>query len=299
MSNIKVFSEELPHGEVYLGEKSIGLIELDRLGIKTPQAIIIPGDYFIRYTLCDGDGKKECIANLVYKIEKFICKSTGDLFSFRGGSKKNKNLLPESVLNIGLNKEYIQNHIKCCQDEKFINSLIITFFQHLCAYASCVRPFLNADAFFTLNLSITNQIEMLLVSYYQYFSQLKINTNLGQYDIIIQKMVYGNYDCQSLTGMCYTRNPYTGQKEDYGRFILGRQGLSLGGISSRLLYDLSEMRSSHEKIYNELSEICVQIEGYYQDIRCLEYTLQTNDLYILQNTIGNRTFIIKGGNNEY
>lgn len=40
----------------------------------------------------------------------------------------------------------------------------------------------------------------------------------------VQAMVYGNFNDSSCTGVCFTRNPATGQQGIYGEFLVNAQG---------------------------------------------------------------------------
>ena len=280
------------------GDKALGLMELDNLHINVPEAIVIPSSFFFEYITLNKTEQKILINTIVSKVLEFCGSVKCDikLFSFRCGTKNKKGqekLLPESVLNVGLNYKLLKKlYAKKILKYSFLSSLENCLSEHIKAYNSFIG---NSNDNDFMRMTLHEQLTYLFDSIYKYFSKIYQNKYdcINCFDLIIQRMVFGNIDECSLTGMCYTRNPYNGEMEDYGCFILQREGLSLGGASSPNQIDLSEMKNYNNKAYKRLVKINRILEEYYSDIRCLEFTLEGDDLYILQNTIGNRTYKIK------
>ncbi len=104
----------------------------------------------------------------------------------------------------------------------------------------------------------------------------------------VQAMVYGNMSHDSGTGVCFTRNPSTGEPRLYGEFLANAQGEDVvAGI--RTPQPISEMESAFPEAYRELVAITEKLEEHYQDMLDLEFTVQDGTLYILQSRSGKRT----------
>jgi len=104
----------------------------------------------------------------------------------------------------------------------------------------------------------------------------------------IQSMVFGNMGDDSGTGVCFTRNPSTGENIFYGEFLMNAQGEDVvAGIRTPETMDTLAKQSP--KIYKELCDIRKRLEEYYKDMQDMEFTIEKGKLYILQTRNGKRT----------
>jgi len=104
----------------------------------------------------------------------------------------------------------------------------------------------------------------------------------------VQTMVFGNFGETSATGVGFTRNPATGDKELYGEYLFNAQGEDVvAGI--RTPKPLMEMEKELPEVYKELDEITTKLEKHYKDIQDFEFTIQEKKLYMLQTRNGKRT----------
>jgi pyruvate,orthophosphate dikinase len=90
----------------------------------------------------------------------------------------------------------------------------------------------------------------------------------------VQAMVFGNTGDKSATGVGFTRNPATGAKEFYGEFLVNAQG---------------ELATALPKAYAELRRITTRLEKHYKDVQDFEFTIQDEELFMLQTRNGKRT----------
>ncbi len=104
----------------------------------------------------------------------------------------------------------------------------------------------------------------------------------------IQSMVFGNMGEDSGTGVCFTRNPSTGENKFYGEFLMNAQGEDVvAGIRTpRKIEELEEINS---EAYKQLLEIREKLEKHMKDMQDLEFTIQQGKLYMLQTRNGKRT----------
>ncbi len=104
----------------------------------------------------------------------------------------------------------------------------------------------------------------------------------------VQAMVYGNMGDDSATGVCFTRNPSTGENKLYGEFLVNAQGEDVvAGI--RTPKDISNLEKIMPKSYPELYEWGRKLEKHYGNMQDIEFTIQKGTLYILQTRSGKRT----------
>lgn len=104
----------------------------------------------------------------------------------------------------------------------------------------------------------------------------------------IQAMVFGNMGNTSGTGVCFTRDPSTGEKRFYGEYLINAQGEDVvAGIRTPL--PIEHLKKDNHKIYDELVEIYQRMEKHYRDMQDLEFTIENGKLYLLQTRSGKRT----------
>jgi pyruvate, orthophosphate dikinase len=104
----------------------------------------------------------------------------------------------------------------------------------------------------------------------------------------IQAMVYGNMGEDCATGVCFTRNPSTGENKLYGEFLINAQGEDVvAGI--RTPEDISKLEKIMPDAYDELLELSRKLEKHYGNMQDIEFTIQNDHLFILQTRSGKRT----------
>ncbi len=104
----------------------------------------------------------------------------------------------------------------------------------------------------------------------------------------VQAMVFGNMGDDSGTGVAFTRNPATGERELYGEFLPNAQGEDVvAGIRTPL--PLSALHERMPEVYAQLLEIAERLERHYRDMMDLEFTVERGRLWMLQCRVGKRT----------
>lgn len=104
----------------------------------------------------------------------------------------------------------------------------------------------------------------------------------------VQAMVYGNMGNDCATGVCFTRNPSTGENKLYGEFLVNAQGEDVvAGI--RTPNDIEELKVLMPESYDELLGLGKKLEKHYGNMQDIEFTIQRGTLYILQTRSGKRT----------
>lgn len=104
----------------------------------------------------------------------------------------------------------------------------------------------------------------------------------------IVAMVYGNMGDDSGTGVCFTRNPSTGEREFYGEFLINAQGEDVVA-GTRTPMSIAEMATLLSEPYEQLLAVQDRLERHFRDMQDLEFTVERGKLFLLQTRTGKRT----------
>ena len=118
--------------------------------------------------------------------------------------------------------------------------------------------------------------------------------------VSVQSMVFGNMGNDCATGVCFSRNPSTGENAFYGEYLINAQGEDVvAGIrtpqpltdAEKLATDadLPSMEETMPAIYADLVAVRNKLETHYKDMQDMEFTVQQNKLWMLQTRGGKRT----------
>ncbi len=113
----------------------------------------------------------------------------------------------------------------------------------------------------------------------------------------VQAMVFGNMGEDCATGVCFTRDPSTGENIFYGEYLINAQGEDVvAGIrtpqpmsKARAKPGERSMEEAMPAAYAELVQVRETLEKHYTDMQDIEFTVQQNKLYMLQTRNGKRT----------
>ncbi len=114
----------------------------------------------------------------------------------------------------------------------------------------------------------------------------------------VQAMVFGNMGDDCGTGVAFTRDPSTGEKQFYGEYLINAQGEDVvAGIRtpqpiSKRQAQGSGFKSLEEEmpqVYGQLVETYQRLEKHYRDMQDIEFTIENKKLWMLQTRNGKRT----------
>jgi len=106
--------------------------------------------------------------------------------------------------------------------------------------------------------------------------------------VSVMAMVFGNKGDTSGTGVCFSRDPSTGENIFMGEYLMNAQGEDVvAGI--RTPQKLSELEKTNKAIYDELCQIRDRLEKHYRDMQDMEFTVEEGKLFMLQCRNGKRT----------
>jgi pyruvate,orthophosphate dikinase len=114
-----------------------------------------------------------------------------------------------------------------------------------------------------------------------------IPDDLGTAVNVVQ-MVFGNKGDSSGTGVCFTRDPSTGERKLFGEFLVDAQGEDVvAGI--RTPEPIEGMLDRLPEAYRQLVETLDRLEDHYREMQDIEFTVEEGALFLLQTRTGKRT----------
>ena len=120
-----------------------------------------------------------------------------------------------------------------------------------------------------------------------YRRQEQIPEDLGT-AVNVQAMVFGNFGTDSGSGVCFTRDPASGDQGVYGDYLQNAQGEDVvAGIRNTV--SLADMAEIDKASHDELLGIMSKLEHHYKDMCDIEFTVERGKLWMLQTRVGKRT----------
>ena len=124
----------------------------------------------------------------------------------------------------------------------------------------------------------------------------KLNNIPGDWGtaVNVQTMVFGNAGDDCATGVCFSRDPATGENVYYGEYLINAQGEDVvAGIRTpQPMASKGDGTSLEEKwphLYQELVDVRNKLEAHYKDMQDMEFTIEHGKLWMLQCRNGKRT----------
>jgi pyruvate,orthophosphate dikinase len=110
--------------------------------------------------------------------------------------------------------------------------------------------------------------------------------------VTVQAMVFGNYGLNSGTGVGFTRNPSTGEREMFAEFLPNAQGEDIvAGIRTPM--PIAELERTMNPVYRRLHSVTSKLECHYRDVQDFEFTVQNGELFLLQTRSAKRSALAK------
>ena len=106
--------------------------------------------------------------------------------------------------------------------------------------------------------------------------------------VVVERMVYGNMGPTSGSGVAFTRDPATGEKQFYLDFLFNAQGEDVVS-GTRALNGSARLNLVQPRVYSELQAIGSTLEAEFKDMQDMEFTVQEGKLFLLQCRDGKRT----------
>ena len=104
----------------------------------------------------------------------------------------------------------------------------------------------------------------------------------------VQAMVFGNMGDDCGTGVAFTRDAASGENIFYGEFLMNAQGEDVVA-GTRTPLKIDQLAKENPAIYGQLEEIRSILEKHYRDMMDIEFTIESDKLFMLQCRVGKRT----------
>ncbi len=307
-----------------LGGKGASLARMTNLGLPIPPGFVIGTDAWQLWSRAEGtmpDGLEHQIDAEIEKLEAAIGRSLGDLddpllVSVRSGAPVSMPGMMDTLLNVGLNDETVDSMARRISPEFAWDNYV----RLLSTYAEVVRGIdlkkvegaPAADASLKEQAaawkeviaadgspfpqSPRQQIEDGVIAVFRSWESPRakryrkfagISDALGT-GVTVQAMVFGNRDERSGTGVVFTRDPGTGTPGAYGDFLLKAQGEDVVAGS----HDPEPISAAGRRLpeaFARLEEALPVLEASYTDMCDIEFTIESDRLWILQARVGQRS----------
>ena len=122
-----------------------------------------------------------------------------------------------------------------------------------------------------------------------YRKQYDIPSEIGT-AVTVQSMVFGNMGNDCGTGVGFTRDPLSGEKELFAEYLLNAQGEDVvAGI--RTPKNIKTMQRELRKVHSQIENTAKILERHFRDMQDFEFTIENEVLYLLQTRSGKRSGI--------
>ena len=122
-----------------------------------------------------------------------------------------------------------------------------------------------------------------------YRKKYNIPSDIGT-GVTVQSMVFGNMGEDCGTGVGFTRDPLSGEKELFAEYLLNAQGEDVvAGI--RTPKNIKTMQREMRKVHMQIENTAKILERHFHDMQDFEFTIENESLYLLQTRSGKRSGI--------
>jgi pyruvate, orthophosphate dikinase len=312
------FDEDAPGSRELLGGKGAGLAEMTQLGIPVPPGFTITTDACRAYMAAGKrlpDGLEEEIDEHLRRLEERSGKRFGDprdplLVSVRSGAAISMPGMMDTILNLGMGDaaaEGLDDRFGWDSYRRLIEmygEVVEGIDAHLFEDGTgdpkeqaarfkrlyeeeLGHPF-PQDARGQLIRAVQAVFESWETPRAQVYRRANdIPDDLGTAVNVVQ-MVFGNKGETSGTGVCFTRDPSTGEKRPFGEFLVDAQGEDVVA-GTRTGMPLEQMAERLPGAFEPLLETMDRLERHYRDMQDIEFTVEEGTLYLLQTRSAKRT----------
>jgi len=331
MKYVYHFEEGSKEMKNLLGNKGAQLSEMTKIGIPVPPGFIISTRACVEYLSSKkiNDEIVQQVKEAMKKLEESTRKKFGSennplLISVRSGAPISMPGMMDTILNLGLTDEIVENLAKTT-NEWFAYDTYRRFIQMFGSIVNGIdenkfekiieeekkRENVKKDQQLSVNAlkriimhykeivdvpppekQLFMAIEAVFKSWnnerainYRRLNNLPNDLGTG---VVIQAMVFGNLGNDSCTGIVFTRNPANGKNNLYGEFLLNAQGEDIVS-GKRTPLSIEKMKDIMPEIYDELNKVAKNLEKHYKDMQDIEFTVEKKKLYILQTRTAKRT----------
>ncbi|HEY2374203.1 MAG TPA: pyruvate, phosphate dikinase [Gaiellaceae bacterium] len=309
------FNESSEGGRELLGGKGIGLAQMTQLGVPVPAGFTITTDACRAYMQEGGlpAGLEDEVAEHIARLEQATGKRFGDdadplLVSVRSGAAISMPGMMDTILNVGLNDVAVGGLARTTGNGEFASDCyrrLIEMYGETVDGVSFERGETDVERLKAVYRQQTGndfpqdareQLRQAIIAVFDSWKSPRAHVYRRTYDIPddigtavnIVQMVFGNKGDRSATGVCFTRDPSTGEQGLYGEYLVNAQGEDVVA-GTRTPQPIEEMRERLPEAFDQLLETMARLEHHYRDMQDIEFTIEDGKLYLLQTRSAKRT----------
>ena len=275
-----------------LGGKGANLVVMARdLGLPVPPGFTITTEA-CRAALA-GEWPVELYTEIraaMSALEDRLGRGFGDasnplLVSVRSGAPVSMPGMMDTVLNLGLNDQTAAGLARLTGDPDFAADCLRRFRE---SYTTVVGGEVPDDGWQQLSSAIAAVFGSWNSDRARaYRAHEGIPNDLGT-AVTVQAMVFGNRGPDSGTGVVFTRNPSTGEREMYGDVLFNAQGEDVvAGTHST--EPISALDTRLPAVAADLHRFADLLERHLRDVADIEFTIEDGRLWMLQARVGKRS----------
>jgi pyruvate,orthophosphate dikinase len=295
-----------PFGKETLGGKGFGLAEMHALGVPVPSAIIIPTEVCVAY-MKDPAPVVQWVNDNVTAIYEALSAPTQSwpLVSVRSGARVSMPGMMDTILNVGLDDSTFTHWQKvlgtdCVLDcrrrlVKMFGSVVHGLKMESENVESAMLEWaksMGGAAFPDAEQQLASSIIAVFNSWNNeravYYRKMNNIPDEWGTAVVVQRMVFGNLNDKSATGVMFTRDPNTGDPGAVGEYLVNGQGEDVVDGSHTPL-PLIQMKKWNKGRYNDLISAGTKLESHFGDVQDIEFTIEDGKLFILQTRSAKRT----------
>lgn len=282
-----------------LGGKGNSLAQMKRDGFNVPSGLIIPTEVFLEYRDLENHAQNELLddvtSEVMFNLKKYVWPdSPHKIVSVRSGAPVSLPGMMDTILNVGIGYTPLTGK-KLTTDckRRFVEMYADVVMGHEDKITDPVKWMASIKMYIPKHEDIIrNCIEAVWKSWdnpraVHYRQMNGIPDDMGT-AVIIQNMVFGNYNNKSASGVLFTRNPSDGHKEIMGEYLVNAQGEDVvaGTHTPEPFEKMTEWNSG---CFHALCTVAQDLEAKAKDMQDIEFTIQDEVVYILQTRNGKRT----------
>lgn len=292
-----------------IGNKARSVAWMRSLGLNVPEAYVLPVYVGVTF-LVEGslpeaawDAAVSGIADLESASGFTFGRGTDPLLvSVRSGAAQSMPGMMDTILDLGINDEveaalgHFSGDAAFARDShlRFLGSYARTVLGvHVTVHdgetPSALRDRIAAEVGRPVPTDPFDQLKGAIIAVFQSWNSPRAQAYRRHWDlpesggtaVTVQRMVYGNLDDASGTGVLFTRNPHSGAREPLGEFLPRGQGEDVvSGTVDPL--DLAALADTFPDIHAELLRAGELLEKQAKDVQDVEFTVERGRLFLLQ-----------------
>ena len=311
LDRVLILDGSVAYDNEIVGGKGASVARMRSLDLPVPPAFVIPVDECRRYHAADrrlDEALWPSVLQGIAALERETGRRFGDadaplLVSVRSGAPVSMPGMMDTILNLGINAEVEEGLGRMCADPAFARNTHARFlreFGHMVlgadvdrlpetATPDAIRDAILDDTGLAVPPDALEQLDAAIRAVFDSWVSRRATAYRRHWGIaedggtavVVQAMVFGNLGSSSGTGVLFTRDPVTGQKEMYGEWLPGGQGDDVVGGAVNPL-PLAAMAEQLPAAHRQLLEAGSLLEYENRDVQDIEFTVEAGRLYLLQ-----------------